>query len=379
MSRAVSNGRLDLVRGRSDGRRSISSTPWSAPASRQTRRFRPPSPSAPCARRSLARLPSRREPRRRLRHDRGDRGRDHGRLSRRRGFSSAAARLFKPPIPISARGRSLTRCSRCARKGAGDGAGGPPRLFTVGSIVADIRLEVPHLPVAGRRCDRVMAESRRAAASTSCAPRHDRGSAASSPAGTATGPYGDRIRADSPRRRYVVHGRAPKATAAFASFWSSRTVSGPSSPALASRPVSPGGASRICRSRPATRFSPPATIWPIPSSDRHRRLDGEAPRTFGSWSIPDRWRPIFRTCPGARHASRLDLGDEPARSRAVAGTTDPDAVRASLRPGLRRAPRLSCATGGAAPGSPRGGKPRALPSPAVAASTPPARAIPIRA
>ena len=195
--------------------------------------------------------------------------------------------------------------------------GGPPRLFTVGSIVADIRLEAPHLPVRGGD---VIASSARISAGGGfnilCAAARQ-GLRCVFAGRHGAGPYGERIRADcSAKASASSTGARPKATAAFASFWSSRTASEPSSPAPASRPVSPGGAS------PDVPLAPGDTVFASGYDLAYPELGpaiaawmAEAPRSVRFVVDPG---PLAADIPGnvdgARHASRLGLGDEPARS-----------------------------------------------------------------
>ena len=94
--------------------------------------------------------------------------------------------------------------------------GGPPRLFTVGSIVADIRLEAPHLPVRGGD---VIASSARISAGGGfnilCAAARQ-GLRCVFAGRHGAGPYGERIRAELLREGVsVVHGRAPEGDSGF--------------------------------------------------------------------------------------------------------------------------------------------------------------------
>ena len=94
--------------------------------------------------------------------------------------------------------------------------GGPPRLFTVGSIVADIRLEAPHLPVRGGD---VIASSARISAGGGfnilCAAARQ-GLRCVFAGRHGAGPYGERIRAELLREGVsVVHERAPEGDSGF--------------------------------------------------------------------------------------------------------------------------------------------------------------------
>ena len=95
-------------------------------------------------------------------------------------------------------------------------SGGPPRLFTVGSIVADIRLEVPHLPARGGD---VIGSSATIAAGggfniLSAAARQGLGCVFAGRHGA--GPYGDRIRTELAREGIAtVHAPAPESDSGF--------------------------------------------------------------------------------------------------------------------------------------------------------------------
>jgi sugar/nucleoside kinase (ribokinase family) len=92
----------------------------------------------------------------------------------------------------------------------------PPRLFTVGSIVADIRLEVPHLPARGGD---VLASAGRMSAGGGfnilcAAARHGLRCVFAGRHGS--GPYGERIRAELAREGVGVFlERAPEGDTGF--------------------------------------------------------------------------------------------------------------------------------------------------------------------
>ncbi len=175
--------------------------------------------------------------------------------------------------------------------------GGPPRLFTVGSIVADIRLEAPHLPVRGGD---VIASSARISAGGGfnilCAAARQ-GLRCVFAGRHGAGPYGERIRAELLREGVSVVHRARarrRQRLLHRSGRAGRRANLRHQPRRRG-PISRGGASRICRSRPATRFSPPATIWPILSLARRSRPGWLRRRAASALSsTPARWPPIFR-------------------------------------------------------------------------------------
>jgi pfkB family carbohydrate kinase len=142
--------------------------------------------------------------------------------------------------------------------------GAPPRLFTVGSIVADIRLEVPHLPVRGGD---VLASAGHISAGGGfnilCAAARQ-GLRCIFAGRHGSGPHGERIRAELAREGVIASSSVrPMATPAFASFLSSRMAREPSSRVPESRPISRDVVSPTCRSRLRIQFSRPVTISPI--------------------------------------------------------------------------------------------------------------------
>ena len=94
--------------------------------------------------------------------------------------------------------------------------GAPPRLFTVGSLVADIRLTVPHLPARGGDVVGSPAQVAAGGGFNILAAAARQGLACVFAGRHGTGPYGDRIRAELAREGIAtLHGPAPEGDSGF--------------------------------------------------------------------------------------------------------------------------------------------------------------------
>ena len=169
-------------------------------------------------------------PRRRLRYGGGYRGRHHGGLPRGRGFPRrlpSARRCWRRTRTCG--WKPLSADLLCAAAGARAlmGRDGGSRLVSVGSVVADIRLDVPHLPARGGdvigsaasrhrwgRLQNILCAAARQGLPTLFAGWHG------------TGPYGATASGQPARARGLQPSTARwrSATAASASSWSSRTA-----------------------------------------------------------------------------------------------------------------------------------------------------------
>jgi sugar/nucleoside kinase (ribokinase family) len=250
--------------------------------------------------------------------------------------------------------------------------GGPPRLFTVGSIVADIRLEAPHLPVRGGD---VIASSARISAGGGfnilCAAARQ-GLRCVFAGRHGAGPYGERIRAELLREGVsVVHERAPEGDSGFCIVLvepdGERTFV-----------TSPGVEAHLAGRRlPDVPVAPGDTVFASGYDLAYPELGpaiagwmAEAPRSVRFVVDPG---PLAADIPGNVMALVMPRVSVWAMNRReaelIAGTTEPDAVRARMRPGLAQDAALVLRDGprGAWISTGAGEAARRIPAPAVAA------------